>query len=372
MTTPLIRCAQIDDLLALVALEQAAFSSDRLSKRSFRHYIQSSQCALLVTELNRQIVAYGLVWHHKGTRLARLYSMAIHPDARRAGHASRLLAQLEHTARERGRLYMRLEVSKANTEAIALFQAHGYRIFGEYSDYYEDHSDALRMQKKIRAPVGESGQRSTPWYPQTMDFSCGPASLLMAMASFDDSIVCDQGNELDIWREATTVFMTSGHGGCHPMGLALAARRRGFNAEVWVSQSQPLFLDGVRSEHKKSIMTRVHNQFLQRCLDKGITIQYADVNQSKLQRWLQSGYAVLVLISTYRLDGKKAPHWVVVTGVDEQCFYLHDPDLSSTQLAVDCQYIPIAIEDFARMTAFGSNRLRTAVAIRPVNDKPLS
>ena len=41
--------------------------------------------------------------------------------------------------------------------------------------------------------------------------------------------------------------MTSGHGGCHPLGLALAARQRGFSAETWINLQQPLFVDGVRN-----------------------------------------------------------------------------------------------------------------------------
>ena len=52
--------------------------------------------------------------------------------------------------------------------------------------------------------------------------------------------------------------MTSGLGGTHPFGLALAARRRGFRAEVCVNTDQPLFIDGVRTENKKKIMGLTH------------------------------------------------------------------------------------------------------------------
>lgn len=356
------------DLEALLVLEEACFSSDRLSKRSFRHFIQSPQSTLLVVESEQNVVAYGLVWHHKGTRLARLYSLAVAPDMRGGGIAGGLLNSLERNASDRGRLFMRLEVAKHNERAIALYQARGYRIFGEYSDYYHDHTDALRMQKQIRKLQMDVAHRLIPWYQQTTEFTCGPASLMMAMASFDTGIVCSQLLELDIWREATTVFMTSGHGGCHPLGLGLAARRRGFEAQVWVNTDQPLFLEGVRSDHKKTIMSVVHTQFAEQCAESGVSIHYGEVSQDEVENWLQQGYAVLVLISTYRLDGKKAPHWVVVTGVDDLCFYLHDsdPDMEDkAMLSIDYQYVPIAREDFARMSAFGATRLRTAVAIRP-------
>lgn len=365
------RRACLDDLDALMSIEAVCFDNDRLSKRSFRHHIQSEHSDLFVAEssndnaINR-LLGYGLSLYHRGTRLARLYSMAVLPEARGLGLAKNLLQRLEHAAAEQGRLYMRLEVAKNNKVAISLYEASGYRIFGEYSDYYEDHSDALRMQKTIRQVQSTGINFLTPWFQQTTEFTCGPAALMMAMASLDPDSPCNQTLELDIWREATTVFMTSGHGGCHPFGLALAARRRGFEAQVWVNSDQPLFLDGVRSGDKKRIMTVVHHQFVEACRDEGVSIHYRDVSQFQVEKWLRNGYAVLVLISTYRLDGKKAPHWVVVTGIDESCLYVHDPDRDKKrQLPIDCQYVPIAREDFDKMSAFGANRLRSAVAIRP-------
>ncbi len=52
--------------------------------------------------------------------------------------------------------------------------------------------------------------------------------------------------------------------------------------------------------------------------------------------------------------------------MDDQCIYVHDPDPSvdeNSQLPLDCQYVPIARDDFDKMSAFGSNRLRAAVVL---------
>ena len=367
------RRASLDDIDELMNIEAQCFSGDRLSRRSFRRHIQSDHSDLLVVEYSSEknqvrLLAYGLSLRHRGTRLARLYSMAVLEQARGQGLGHSLLQRLEEMAEQQGRLYMRLEVAKHNRAAILLYESCGYRIFGEYCDYYQDHSDALRMQKTIRHVHDEGIKRLTPWYQQTTDFTCGPSALMMAMASLDENAHCEQVLELDIWREATTVFMTSGHGGCHPFGLALAARQRGFEAEVWVNSDQPLFIDGVRSEDKKNVMILVHHQFSESCKKQKVAINYQDVSQFQLEEWLRNDDAVLVLISTYRLDGKKAPHWVVVTGIDEQCLYVHDPDLDEKhQLAIDCQYVPIARDDFDKMSVFGAYRLRTAVAIRLMN-----
>lgn len=358
------------DLKALVELENTCFTGDRLSQRSFRHYIKAEHSELLVVDNPKagsspSLLGYALVWCHKGTRLARLYSLAVHPEARGMGLANILLEAVEKKAAARGRLYMRLEVAEHNNPAIQLYHKRGYRTFGEYHHYYDDDSDALRMQKTIRQGEQEVLRRTTPWYQQTTDFSCGPAALMMAMASLDENWQCDQGLELDIWREATSIFMTSGHGGCHPFGLGLAAQKRGFAATVMVNQDGALFLDGVRSAEKKQVMQLVHEQFVSRCQQHQVNIDYQEVSQQQIQQWLENDSAVLLLISTYRLDGKKAPHWVVVTGMDELCFYLHDPDVNDPlQTPIDCQHIPIARADVEKMSAFGSNRLRAAVAIK--------
>lgn len=363
-----IRHATLDDLAGLIEIENLCFKTDKLSRRSFRYHLQSQHSEILVIEdeQTNALQGYGLTLQGKGTRLARLYSLAISPNARGGGMGRQLLQALEDAAAEQGRLYMRLEVAANNTNAIALYESNGYRVFGEYTDYYEDHTNALRLQKKIRVIRSPQVMRDAPWYRQTLEFTCGPAALMMAMASFDDSQALTQIEEVDIWREATTIFMTSGHGGCHPFGLALAAHKRGFDAQVWLNIQTPLFIEGVRSEQKKQVISAVHDRFLENCQQQNIAIEYQVVTVAQLEHWLKDGYLVLMLISTYRLDGKKAPHWVLVTAMDDVCFYIHDPDLDKKiQQPIDCQYIPIAREDFDKMASFGGNRLRSAVAIKP-------
>ena len=361
-----IRPAAAGDLEGLLRLETACFDTDRLSRRSFRRWLQAPHGILLVAQRGVSLLGYGLVWCHRGTRLARLYSLAVDPDARGQRVASSLLHALEQEAARRGRLFMRLEVGSGNSRAIALYASAGYRVFGAYRHYYDDDSDALRMQKTIQRFAAAPLHGRIPWYPQSTEFTCGPAALMMAMAGLGADVLLDQDTELDIWREATTIYMTSGHGGCHPVGLALAAVDRGFRAQVYINTKMPLFVDGVRSEKKKRVMASVHRRFMQRARERGVDIVHGEVDLALIERWLQAGQGVLVLISTYRLDGRKCPHWVTVSGMDARCLYVHDPDTSKEgQRALDCQHVPIARDDFARMTSFGSARLRTAVAIRP-------
>lgn len=359
-----IRKAIETDLTRLLELEADSFSSDRLSRRSMQHWIKASHGILLVAECGEAIMGYGLALLHKGTRLARLYSLAVDPVARGKGIGRKLIKELEERAAARGRLYMRLEVAVGNETAIKLYESAGYWIFGRYSDYYDDHTDALRMHKRIRFPSDNLVSLDpTPWHRQSTQFSCGPAALMMAMASLDKTFPLTQDIELDIWREATTIYMTSGHGGCHPLGLALAAHRFGFEASVVLNQKGPLFIDGVRTQHKKEIMEVVDNQFRRKAMEAGIKITYSDTPLNNVESALKAGHAAIVLISTYRTTGNKAPHWVTATTFDDLCLYVNDPDLSDNKSSIDCQHIPIAREDFEKMSVYGNSRLRTAVII---------
>ena len=70
------------------------------------------------------------------------------------------------------------------------------------------------------------------------------------------------------------------------------------------------------------------------------------------------------IISTYRLDRKKAPHWGVNSGYDKQYFYLDDPDPDEKfQDYNDCQYLPIRFDDFERMSVFAASRIITSIQI---------
>jgi ribosomal-protein-alanine acetyltransferase len=348
----------------LLELEQRCFVTDRLSRRSMRRFLANEQSVFRLALQQGRCIGYVLIVFHLGTRLARMYSLAVAPEWQGHGVARKLISSGEEETQDRGALYIRLEVNNTNERAIALYQKLGYIKFGLLHDYYEDHSDALRMQKRIRFHDKAFVHTALPWYQQRTRFTCGPAALMMAMAGLKPGYGLELDEELQLWREATTIFMTSGHGGCHPLGLALAAKRRGYNAEVWINQRQPLFVEGVRSQKKKTIIETVHRDFVRQCKAEGIKVHYKNISQPDLIAACNRGSVPVVLISTYRMDRKKAAHWVAVSGYDEQCFYMHDPDPDEKhQDQLDCQYLPIALEDFDPMSSYGRNRLRTAVII---------
>jgi len=359
-----LRPAIAGDLDQLCLLEDASFSGDRLSRRRFRHWLKTDNRVFLVADAGGPLLGYALVLLRRGTRLARLYSLAVGPAGRGRGIGKALLSAAEDASSRSGRLYMRLEVAEANSAAIALYHQLGYRTFGSYANYYEDAGNALRMQKRIRYRPENLHTLEVPWYGQRTEFTCGPAAAMMAMAGLDPAYEPNGSDELALWREATTIFMTSGHGGCHPIGLGLALHKRGFTCEIYLNQRGPLFVSGVRSEEKKRVIQQVDADFRRQASEAGLPVIAEDFTQEQCQQWLEQGALVLLLISTYRLDGKKVPHWVTLTGMDDECFYVHDPDVDDEDNPLDSQYLPIARVDFARMSLFGSERLRTAVVVR--------
>lgn len=362
--SPELRTATLADVDALVALEAACFEEDRLSRRSFQGLIRSDAASVIVLAQGDAMIGYVCTLYRRGTALARLYSLAIDPLQQGRGLSRRLMTQAEDEAVAHGCTHLRLEVRPDNAAAMALYDSLGYRQFGAVEDYYEDHSPALRLEKRIRV-LSDTPRLKVPFYAQTTDFTCGSASLMMAMAALDQHQAVNRSRELVLWREATTIFMTSGHGGCGPHGLALAAHNQGFSVSLMLSQSGPLFLDGVRDPDKKAVMELVQEDFMAELAKRQVPVHYQPLRSSELAHCIARGMIPVVLISSYRLNGNKAPHWVVVAAADEQCLYVHDPDLDThdAATATDNAYIPITHQAFDRMARFGAQGLRAAVII---------
>jgi ribosomal protein S18 acetylase RimI-like enzyme len=159
MRTPIIRAAALTDLDSLLALEADSFGSDRLSARSFRHFLKAPTAACRVGEAGGHVVAYALTMFRKGSRVARIYSIAVAEEARGRGLAAALLADAERIGVARGAERISLEVRGDNPAAIRLYERHGYAFKGIYPDYYEDGADARRYEKRLdRTSQPRSGQ----------------------------------------------------------------------------------------------------------------------------------------------------------------------------------------------------------------------
>ncbi|MGK7869279.1 GNAT family N-acetyltransferase [Falsiroseomonas sp. E2-1-a20] len=80
---------------------------------------------------------------------AEILTLAVVPEARRAGLGGALLAEAMAAAVLRGAGTMFLEVSEANRAAQALYGAAGFAEVGRRRRYYSDGTDALVLRRAL-------------------------------------------------------------------------------------------------------------------------------------------------------------------------------------------------------------------------------
>lgn len=360
-----IRSARPADLRVLVEVEYRCFATDRITPRAFRYLLTRGKASTLIAEVDGRVAGYIMVLYNTGTSLARLYSFAVLEEFRARGIGSFLLTAAETAAREHDSVTMRLEIRKDNFSGISLYKKYGYRQFGVHKDYYEDGMDALRFEKKLALHL-DLDMVKVPYYTQTLDFTCGPSALMMAMKALEPGLVMDRRLELRIWRESTTIFMMSGHGGCGPYGLALSAVRRGFDVELYANDPGGMFADSVRDLDKKEVIRVVQDDFLSELTEHPVRMHSGTLSVEEIQRQFEQGGIPLVLISSYRIYHEKVPHWVVVTGFDQKYIYVHDPlnHVGLGRTPTDCINMPILRQDFQRMARYGKAGQKAVLILR--------
>lgn len=358
-----IRRATLNDLSPLIALENHVFHSDRIPPRQMRRFIQSSHSQLWLAHQGDQLLGYVLMLFHRGTQLARIYSLAVAPECRGQGIAGALLCHCEKQAIDEGYITLRLEVREDNSAALALYQKLGYKPLKTLVHYYDDLANGVRLKKRLDPP-GPRLRLNVPLYIQTTPFTCGAACLQMAFSGLDPDYAPSRTEELQLWREATTIYMAAGHGGCSGHGLALAASRRGFHAELWSTSEGIPFIHSVRDPEKKAVITLVHQHFEQQLQDAAIPMFAEAPTRARLEQWLAEGACVLLLISTYRFNGNKEPHWVLLSGMSEHLFFLHDPHVSRPEDVVTAAFVPVSKTSLEQILGFGKQKHTACVVIR--------
>ncbi|MBL8300434.1 MAG: GNAT family N-acetyltransferase [Rhodanobacteraceae bacterium] len=146
-----LRRAVPADLPALLALENASFSYDRMSARQFRRHLDSPSALLLVADDTPALLGSALLFFREHSSLARLYSLATATAARGRGIGRALLAAAEAGARARGCNRLRLEVRQDNAAAVQLYETQGYRRIAALDSYYDDGAAAWRYEKPLQA-----------------------------------------------------------------------------------------------------------------------------------------------------------------------------------------------------------------------------
>jgi hypothetical protein len=157
---------------------------------------------------------------------------------------------------------------------------------------------------RARVPAGAVRIPTSRHWTQSFPFSCGPAalgSMLTALGWRGSRGRLEE--ELALWREATAVACP----GAHPLGLAVAARRRGFSTEVRIEGPRPWLNEHIRSAHRwlpPRSYARVERYLLRECEDLGISVRWGAAAP------LEAHAALLLVSENGAPAAEPDPHWI--------------------------------------------------------------
>jgi ribosomal protein S18 acetylase RimI-like enzyme len=340
-------------------LETVAFDTDRFTRDQIDYLLTESRATTFVTEAGSTAVGAACVLWRRSHQGARLYNLAVDPLHQRKGVGTRLLRECELEAARRGCSQVVLEVHEGNRAAIDFCEKLGYAFVRTLPDYYKDGASGLKMSKVLNLRLPVKRKLSVPYYSQTLDFTCGPACLMMALKYFDPKTELKRALEMTLWKEATLIFMASGFGGTDGYGLALSALNRGLSCHLVMSMDTAPMLRSVRIKKKREVMKIVHSDLKRKAKRAGLGSAIYEYGIDEIIAALHRDMLPIVMISTYRLTGDRVPHWVVVTGFDERSVFIHDPDGTSYKRNRSrARHLRVEKSEFLRMTRYGKEVYR--------------
>ena len=143
----MIRLEQMTDahVAQIARLEKQCFS-DPWSEKSVASEL-NNRLSLWLVALDGATVA-GYIGSQSVGDEADMMNVAVHPDYRKQGIATRLIVRLMEELRKRGSHSLTLEVRASNDPAIRLYQLLDFQEVGRRRNYYRNpREDALILRK---------------------------------------------------------------------------------------------------------------------------------------------------------------------------------------------------------------------------------
>jgi ribosomal-protein-alanine N-acetyltransferase len=135
------------DMQEVLQTEQASFEF-AWSEEDFLRCLRQRNCIGMVAEQGERVVGFMIYELHK-TKL-HILNFAVHPNHRRTGVGSQMIAKLISKLSSHRRTRITLEVRETNLYAQLFFRSQGFRAVRVLRGYYEDSGeDAFLMQHQL-------------------------------------------------------------------------------------------------------------------------------------------------------------------------------------------------------------------------------
>jgi [ribosomal protein S18]-alanine N-acetyltransferase len=140
-----------DDFEALYAIEKVCFQPPFRFDRAFmRRIVEAPNGATWIAEEEGEMAGFAVVeWTLETDAFAYLQTIEVLPGQRGRGVASELLQRSESSARTAGAPSLWLHVDATNTDAIRLYEKHGFIFQARRDHYYPQGRDALIYRKPL-------------------------------------------------------------------------------------------------------------------------------------------------------------------------------------------------------------------------------
>lgn len=167
MFNMVVRSANKKDLEKILEIEKNSFDYP-WPKRAFKWNIGDEGCIFLVSEEEELVVGFIIasldpmpIIHNinkvlkvlglegRFERVAHIQNLAVDPQFRRKGVASKLLNKSIEICSKKHIKHIRLEVRTNNQRAVSFYESHGFKRVKLLRSYYENGDDAYLMKKGL-------------------------------------------------------------------------------------------------------------------------------------------------------------------------------------------------------------------------------
>ncbi len=169
---------------------------------------------------------------------------------------------------------------------------------------------------------------NVPYYPQSSEFSCGPACVLMVMKHFKPGLEIGRGLEFEVWRQCNMI----GIKGADPYGLSVPLLDAGYEVRLITQRKGIVQYKSWRQRLKRRFSSDdIELSFFgmrenkRRAFSRNLSVTYKRPIVADIVRGVLNGYVSVALVHMGVIHSLNIPHWVVVTDADEEKIVFNDP-----------------------------------------------